>query len=81
VSEAIEVMDRVRANLAEATGRGEVPVFTASFGIAHSDDADDFDDLLLRADHALFKAKDSGRDCICIDGYDIAVTRNLTAIS
>jgi diguanylate cyclase (GGDEF)-like protein len=81
ISEAIEVMERVRGKLAEATGRGDVPVFTASFGIAHSDDADDFDDLLLRADHALFKAKDSGRDCICIDGYDIAVAPNLTAIN
>jgi diguanylate cyclase (GGDEF)-like protein len=81
ISEAVEVMERVRGSLAQATRRGDVPVFTASFGIAHSDDADDFDDLLLRADHALFKAKDSGRDCICIDGHDIAVAPNLTAIN
>ena len=37
--------------------------------------------VLLRADRALFKGKDSGRDCICIDGYDLAVAPNLTAIN
>jgi diguanylate cyclase (GGDEF)-like protein len=79
--EAIEVMERVREELARATRRGDVPTFTASFGIAHMSDADDFDDLLERADRALFAAKDAGRDCICIDGHAIAVAPNLTAIN
>jgi diguanylate cyclase (GGDEF)-like protein len=79
--EAIEVMERVREELARATSRGDVPTFTASFGIAHMSDADDFDDLLERADRALFAAKDAGRDCICIDGHAIAVAPNLTAIN
>jgi diguanylate cyclase (GGDEF)-like protein len=78
---AIEVMERVREALAKTTRRGDVPTFTASFGVAESIAADDLEDLLHRADRALFAAKDAGRDCICIDGHDIAVTPNLTAIN
>jgi diguanylate cyclase (GGDEF)-like protein len=81
IHEAIEVMDRVRELLARVTLRGDVPSFTASFGIAHSSDADDLDELFLRADRALFAAKDAGRDCICIDGHAMAVAPNLTAIN
>ncbi len=81
VHEAIEVMERVRESLARTTRRGDVPSFTASFGIAHTSEAVDFDDLLLRADRALFAAKDAGRDCICIDGHTMAVAPNLTAIN
>ncbi len=80
VHEAIEVMERVREALARTTRRGDVPTFTASFGIAHTGEATDFEDLLLRADRALFAAKDAGRDCICIDGHAMAVAPNLTAI-
>ena len=78
---AIEVMERIREALASATRRGDVPTFTASFGVAESIAADDLEDLMHRADRALFAAKDAGRDCICIDGHDIAVTPNLTAIN
>ena len=59
---------------------GDTPAVTASFGIAHSDDADDLDDLVHRADRALFAAKDAGRDCVCIDGHKGPVASNLTAI-
>jgi diguanylate cyclase (GGDEF)-like protein len=81
IHEAIEVMERVRESLARITLRGDVPSFTASFGIAHTSDADDLEDLFLRADRALFAAKDAGRDCICIDGHAMAVAPNLTAIN
>jgi diguanylate cyclase (GGDEF)-like protein len=81
IHEAIEVMEGVRESLARITRRGDVPSFTASFGIAHSSDADDLEDLFLRADRALFAAKDAGRDCICIDGHAMAVAPNLTAIN
>jgi diguanylate cyclase (GGDEF)-like protein len=81
IDEAIEVMERVRESLARTTRRGDVPSFTASAGIAHTRDSHDFEDLLLRADRALFAAKDAGRDCICIDGHTTAVAPNLTAIN
>jgi diguanylate cyclase (GGDEF)-like protein len=78
--EAIEAMGRVRDALEQATGRGDTPTFTASFGVAHSTDAADFDDLVQRADRALFAAKDAGRDRICLDGHDIPIARTLTAL-
>jgi diguanylate cyclase (GGDEF)-like protein len=79
--DATEVMERVREALARTTRRGDVPSFTASFGVAHTNEADDLDDLLARADRALFAAKDAGRDRICIDGGTLDGTPNLTAIS
>jgi diguanylate cyclase (GGDEF)-like protein len=79
VYEAIEVADRIRERLGEASGRGDVPRFTASFGIAHSSDAADLEDLVRRADGALFAAKHAGRDRICIDGHETSVADNLTA--
>jgi diguanylate cyclase (GGDEF)-like protein len=79
--EAIEIVERVREALAQTTRRGDVPSFTASYGVAESTAASDFEDLLHRADRALFAAKEAGRDCICIDGHRIAVAPNLTAIS
>jgi PleD family two-component response regulator len=78
--EAIEAMGRIREGLAHTTSRGDTPTFTASFGIAHSSDAPDLDDLVQRADRALFAAKDAGRDRICIDGHDIPIVRTLTAL-
>jgi len=80
-AEAIEAMQRVRAELRRVTRAGDAPAVTASFGIAHSDDAADLDDLVHRADRALFAAKDAGRDCVCIDGHRGPVASNLTAIS
>jgi diguanylate cyclase (GGDEF)-like protein len=79
--EAVEIVERVRVALAQTTRRGEVPSVTASYGIAESTAASDFEDLLHRADRALFAAKEAGRDCICIDGHRIAVAPNLTAIN
>jgi diguanylate cyclase (GGDEF)-like protein len=81
LAEAVEVMERVRVALARVTRRGDVPSFTASYGVAESSVSADLDDLFLRADRALFAAKDAGRDCICIDGHSIAVAPNLTAIN
>ena len=50
VPEAIEAMGRVREALAHEAARGDTPKFTASFGVAHSSEADDLDDLVSRAD-------------------------------
>jgi diguanylate cyclase (GGDEF)-like protein len=67
--ESIEIAERIRMGLRLAASAGDGPIVTASFGIAESADALDLDDLVARADHALFAAKAAGRDRICIDGY------------
>ncbi len=78
--EAIEVIERIRATLAHATGRGDAPSFTASFGVASSEEASDYDDLVRRADAALFAAKHAGRDRICVDGRDLPIPPTLAAL-
>ena len=60
--QAIEVIERIRANLAEAQLVGNSPVFTASFGVADSTMNPRFDQLIRVADDALYRAKDGGRD-------------------
>jgi diguanylate cyclase (GGDEF)-like protein len=79
--ESVEIVERIRADLDDATGRGDTPAFTASFGIAHSTEADDFEDLVQRADAALFAAKAAGRDRICLDGHSTPVAPTLTALA
>ena len=37
LAEAVEIMERVRETLARTTRRGDVPSFTASFGVAESE--------------------------------------------
>lgn len=41
--------------------------FTSSFGIAQGRGKDGASDVLLRADKALYAAKDSGRDCVMLE--------------
>jgi diguanylate cyclase (GGDEF)-like protein len=78
--EAVDVIERIRGELEAATGRGDAPTFTASFGVAHSDDAVDFEDLVARADHALFAAKEAGRDRTCLDGHSTPVAQTMAAL-
>jgi diguanylate cyclase (GGDEF)-like protein len=79
-AEAIDAIERVRSALALATGRGDTPTFTCSFGVAHSSEAADLEDVILRADRALFSAKGAGRDRICLDGHATPVASTLTAL-
>ncbi|MEX2269522.1 MAG: sensor domain-containing diguanylate cyclase [Acidimicrobiia bacterium] len=81
VPEAVEVVERVRDALAKSTGGGGAASFTCSFGIAHSADASDFEDLVQRADKALFAAKNAGRDRICLDGHSAPIAPTLTALA
>ncbi len=61
-AEAAEVVDRVRAMLAEAQLVSSTPAFTSSFGIADSTMSPRFEQLVRIADDALYRAKDGGRD-------------------
>jgi diguanylate cyclase (GGDEF)-like protein len=80
LADAVEVVERIRAGLFGAARRGDAPEFTCSFGIAHSSDAADLDDLVQRADRALRAAKDAGRDRICLDGHATPIAPTLTAL-
>ncbi|HEX4433594.1 MAG TPA: GGDEF domain-containing protein [Acidimicrobiales bacterium] len=62
VDEARQVLERVRERLAERVVVADLPPFTVSFGVASSDQADQFDDVVALADSALLSAKAGGRD-------------------
>lgn len=68
LAEAREVLERLRTDLGAATvatGQGRSIRFTASFGLAAGGQGD-LDELLRRADEALYEAKRSGRNQVCI---------------
>jgi diguanylate cyclase (GGDEF)-like protein len=60
--QALEVVERIRAHLAEALLTSHGMPFTASFGISDSTLAASFDEQLRIADDALYRSKDAGRD-------------------
>lgn len=63
VTEAGAVLDRVRDALHERAGAGgRVPPFTVSFGVAEAEPGVGLEELLHRADTALYAAKRNGRD-------------------
>ena len=62
VGESTQVLERIRENLARAQVVAGTAPFTVSFGLAHSDAAVTFDDVLKVADGALGQAKEQGRD-------------------
>jgi diguanylate cyclase (GGDEF)-like protein len=68
VPEAVEVLERIRTGLAHRLTTGNLPTFTASFGVVGSDQATDFEQLVAKADDALMQAKAGGRDQIVVSG-------------
>jgi diguanylate cyclase (GGDEF)-like protein len=72
---ALEVTHRLRQALETSSGIGEVPSFTASFGVADSSSAATLEAILRAADGALFRAKDQGRDRVVV--HDPALTHDL----
>lgn len=62
MGESTQVLARIRENLARAQVVAATAPFTVSFGLAHSDAAGAFDDVLKIADCALAQAKEQGRD-------------------
>ena len=61
-TQAHELIDRLRAKLAETLLAGATPAFTASFGISDTSMSPRFEQLLKIADEALYCAKEAGRD-------------------
>jgi diguanylate cyclase (GGDEF)-like protein len=69
-SDAIAVLERVRAQLATAIRSAGAPEFTVSFGVASSFFGQSFGETLTIADAALLRAKAEGRDRIVIGGAE-----------
>jgi diguanylate cyclase (GGDEF)-like protein len=62
VDEARQVLERVRERLAERVLLADLPPFTVSFGVASSDQAGAFEQVVALADAALLRAKSAGRN-------------------
>lgn len=58
--------ERLRSAVDVAT-YGEVGKVTCSFGVTDYRDGDDQEAMIKRADHCLYKAKNSGRNRVCFD--------------
>jgi diguanylate cyclase (GGDEF)-like protein len=66
IDEAIQVLERVRGRIADRLMLAQLPNFTVSFGIASSDQAGEFEQVVSLADEALLAAKARGRDQIVV---------------
>jgi diguanylate cyclase (GGDEF)-like protein len=80
VDEARQVLERVRERMAERIVIAQLPPFTISFGLASSDQAEDFDQVVALADVALLSAKARGRDQIVISAGPDLPTTNAEAV-
>ncbi|MBL9028502.1 MAG: diguanylate cyclase [Myxococcales bacterium] len=67
VDAASKIAERIRGDVGATTFASEKSRFrvTASFGIAQLNGAESVEQLIARADAALYRAKDGGRDRIC----------------
>ncbi len=75
---ALEIAEEIRASFAVATSEveGRAVVATVSIGIVVSQDAVlDLSALLAQADHALYRAKDNGRNRIEIASIELVLDR------
>lgn len=67
---AAEIAERIRQGLASRLLDARGPVFTASYGVCDSSMRGGFEELLRLADEALYRAKEAGRDRVCIAELD-----------
>jgi diguanylate cyclase (GGDEF)-like protein len=81
VNEAHQVLERIRERLAERIVVAELPRFTISFGLASSEQAGDFEQVVSLADAALLSAKAAGRDRIVVSAGPDRPATNRTAVS
>ncbi len=68
LEDSILVAQRMRIEISNTQlvlNNGEIVTFTASFGVVAANDKSTIDDLLIKADKALYKAKDGGRNRVC----------------
>ena len=68
-SKAFMIAERLRIAISKAEvifDKGVVSNFTASFGVIDANNSKNIDEVLIQADLALYKAKESGRNRVCV---------------
>ena len=73
VAKSMEVLERIRAALANAIEINGLPPFSSSFGVTHSSSADSVDGVIRIADAGLLMAKDLGRNRVVFADQDVAL--------
>jgi diguanylate cyclase (GGDEF)-like protein len=63
---ASRILERVRESLALAVAAGRVPPFTVTFGVASTEYAAEFDEIVAIADRTLYQAKAAGRNRVSV---------------
>ena len=66
IDEATQVLERVKERLVDRLLVAQLPNFTVSFGLASSDQEDEFQEVVALADEALLAAKAGGRNRIVV---------------
>lgn len=67
--DSLHIADRLHNAISSAKvvlEKGEIVEFTASFGVVTVNNKSTIDELLIKADSALYEAKNSGRNKVCI---------------
>ena len=78
--QAMKVLERMRHAVADSpveAADGTRIALTVSFGVAAMDEDADGDEAARRADAALYEAKETGRDRVCVWSADIASKRHI----
>ncbi|QKF67429.1 multi-sensor domain-containing diguanylate cyclase [Arcobacter venerupis] len=68
LEDSIKVAERMRIEILNAKlvlDKKRIVYFTASFGVVAANNNSTIDDLLIKADKALYKAKNAGRNRVC----------------
>ncbi|MCU1360398.1 MAG: hypothetical protein JWN99_1687 [Ilumatobacteraceae bacterium] len=68
--QAVDVIDRIRLELAARLSTSDLPGFTVSFGVVDDERCASLEDAIRLADQALYAAKAQGRNCSVIASTD-----------
>ncbi len=76
LGDALKLAERLRSKI-EQHDFPIVDHLTASFGVSTRRSIDDLDQIVARADIALYEAKDNNRNCVCYSDKDEIVEEQI----